>query len=78
MPKTYQQASEAEATEACKYLRTIIEAAENSNQSGENAAVRAAEAVRFGEDSNRRNMLAVVMGSRRGTYRSRPADDPRR
>ena len=46
-----QMASEAEAEEACKYLRAIIEAAENSNQAGENAAVKAADAVR----SNRRN-----------------------
>ena len=42
-----QMASEEQAKEACKYLRTIIEAAENSNQAGENAAVRAADAVRL-------------------------------
>ena len=39
-------ASEAQAQEACKYLRTIIDAAENSNQAGEDAAVRAADAAR--------------------------------
>ena len=45
MNKT-QMASEEQAEEACKYLRTIIEAAENSNQAGENAVVRAADAAR--------------------------------
>ena len=43
------QASEAEAEDACTYLRTIIEAAENSNQAGEDAVVRAANAVRLEE-----------------------------
>ena len=47
MPETYRQASEAQAEEACKYLRTIIEAAENSNQAGEDEVVRAANAVRL-------------------------------
>ena len=42
-----QMASEAEAEEACKYLRAIIEAAENSNQAGENAAVTAADGSRL-------------------------------
>ena len=46
MNKT-QMASEEQAEEACEYLRKIIEAAENSNQDGENAAVRAADAVRL-------------------------------
>ena len=52
MSETYRQASEAQAEEACTYLRTIIEAAENSNQAGENAVVRAANAVRLPDDSN--------------------------
>ena len=38
-------ASEYEAQKACEYLRKIIEAAENGNQHGENAAVKAAAAV---------------------------------
>ena len=47
MSETYRQASEAEAEEACTYLRAIIEAAENSNQAGEDAVVRAAAADRL-------------------------------
>ena len=38
-------ASEMEAQAACEILKRIIEAAENSNQAGENAAVIAAAAV---------------------------------
>ena len=38
-------ASEMEAQAACEKLKRIIEAAENSNQAGENAAVIAADAV---------------------------------
>ena len=41
------RASEAQAEEACRYLRKIIEAAENSNQAGGDAVVRAAGAVRL-------------------------------
>ena len=51
MNKT-QMASEEQAERACKYLRTIIEAAENSNQAGEDAAVKAADAVRLPDDAN--------------------------
>ena len=40
-------ASEIEAESACKDLRQIIEAAENSNQAGENAAVIAADGSRL-------------------------------
>lgn len=40
-------ATEREAESACKSLRRIIEAAENSNQAGENAAVSAADGARL-------------------------------
>ena len=40
-------ATELEAEVACKFLRQIIEAAENSNQAGESAVVIAANAVRL-------------------------------
>ena len=49
MPET-QMASEEQAERACEYLRAIIEAAENSNQAGEDAVVRAANAARLPDD----------------------------
>ena len=65
-------ASKMEAQAACEKLKRIIEAAENSNQAGENAAVIAAaavtashtspkvEGVRADENFNLRKMQAVV------------------
>ena len=41
------RATETEAQAACSELREIIEAAENSNQAGEDAAVAAADAPRL-------------------------------
>ena len=47
------RATEVEAKEACEYLRRIIEAAENLNQAGEDAAVIAADAVRCRRNSQK-------------------------
>lgn len=43
-------ATEEQAERAIVHLRRAIEAAENSNQAGENAVVRAAEAIGFRRD----------------------------
>lgn len=43
-------ATEQEAERAIAHLKRAIEAAENSNQAGENAVVRAAEAIGFRRD----------------------------
>jgi hypothetical protein len=40
-------ATEHQAERAITYLKKAIDAAENSNQAGENAVVRAAEAIGF-------------------------------
>lgn len=45
LPGSDRQATEAEADSAIKCLRRAIDAAENSNQAGENAVVKAASAI---------------------------------
>jgi len=43
-------ATEQEADRAIAFLKRAIDAAENSNQAGENAVVEAAEAIGFRRD----------------------------
>jgi hypothetical protein len=45
-------ATEDEAGRAIAHLKKAIEAADNSNQAGENAVVRAAEAIGFRRDAH--------------------------
>ena len=65
-------ATETEAELACKDLRKIIEAAENSNQAGENAAVIAEDGARL-----RRALLKYAEELSTSTHTSAVAKDLR-